>query len=79
MDQNQEPLTSATSISSKQSPEMVSQYEMSTPTVQRTEPNDEKKQRAIKKIRKYGIIGLAIGAIVLVGLFLPLIVFWRRQ
>lgn len=75
MDQNQEPLTSVTSISSKQSPEMVSQYEMSTPTVQRTEPNDEKKQRAIKKIRKYGIIGLAIGAIVLVGLFLPLIVF----
>lgn len=75
MEQNQESLTSATSISSKQSPEMVSQYEMSTPTVQRTEPNDEKKQLAIKKIRKYGIIGLAIGAIVLVGLFLPLIVF----
>lgn len=75
MRQNQEPLISATSISSKQSPEMVSQYEMSTPTVQRTESNDEKKQRAIKKIRKYGIIGLAIGAIVLVGLFLPLVVF----
>ena len=60
MEQDQESLTSATSISSKQSPEMVSQYEMSAPTVQRTEPNDEKKQRAIKKIRKYGIKSLLL-------------------
>ena len=71
MDQNQEPSASLpnTFAPIEQLPEPVLQPEMPVSAVQQVELNDEHRQYAVKKIRRYGIIGLVIGVIVLIGLF----------
>ena len=67
------------SPSSNQSPGPIALNTVPNSATQHTGLDNEKEQLIAKKIKKRGIVSLVVGIIILIGLFLPLIVFGKES
>lgn len=65
------------SSTSDQLPELTTPNTAANPTAQQLEPHNENEQRIARKVKRRGIAGLVIGIVILIGLFLPSIVFGK--